>query len=177
TAIEGQHAVELDYYSYGRDEPTHRVIEPWRMWSDGGNWYVSGHCRFAGGERVFRLDRITQAVVTDETVGPPPDDVTVSRFLPDADTPRATIELDVDARWVLETYPADEVTELANGRIRAVLAVTAAPWLERLLLSLGSSATVIDIDPRLGGQDMAPQAAERVLARYWGADPSNVRQP
>jgi hypothetical protein len=44
--------------------------------------------------------------------------------------------------------------------------VTARPWLERLLLSLGPDATVVSIDSRLGGPEVRSEAAGRVLARY-----------
>ena len=58
-----------------------------------------------------------------------------------------------------------EVT-LRHGRLRVTLAVAGASWLERLLLRLGSGATVVRIDEELGGPDLAARAAERVLARY-----------
>jgi proteasome accessory factor C len=175
-AIAEQRPVELDYYSYARDERSHRVIEPWRLWSEQGSWYVSGHCRSAGGERVFRLDRIADATVLDEHVEAPPGDLAATRFSPDESTPRVTLDLDPSARWVVETYPAEQVTELADGRLRIVLAVTATPWLERLVLGLGPSARIVDIDPRLGDAGLAAAAARRVLSRYDDAVASPVRE-
>ena len=50
--------VELDYYTYGRDEVTSRLVDPARVFSDHGNWYLHGYCHRADGERVFRVDRI-----------------------------------------------------------------------------------------------------------------------
>jgi hypothetical protein len=44
------------------------------------------------------------------------------------------------------------------------LAVSARPWLERLLLRLGPDATVADADAELAR--CGPDAAARVLARY-----------
>ena len=175
-AIAEQRAVELDYYSFARDDRSHRVIEPWRLWSDQGNWYVSGHCRSADGERVFRLDRIAAATVLDERVDPPPGELEVTRFSADTDTPRVTLELEPAGRWVVEAYPAEEVKELAGGRLRVVLAATATPWLERLLLGLGPAATVVEIDARLGDRSIGATAARRVLARYDHAVASPVRE-
>lgn len=165
-AIAERHSVELDYYSFGRNQTSRRVVEPWRVWSDQGNWYLSGHCRTAGGERLFRLDRMNTVRVLDERFEPPPERSGADLFTAGPDTPRVTLDLTPAARWVVENYPADSVAERPDGSIRVVLAVTAPPWLERLLLTLGDDATVVEIDPRLGHADLAAVAAERVLGRY-----------
>lgn len=60
--------VDLEYYSYGRDELSERRVEPAKVFSDQGNWYLSGWCHRADGERVFRVDRIRAAVATDVPV-------------------------------------------------------------------------------------------------------------
>ena len=41
-AVADRHQVEIDYYSYGRDERTVRVVDPFRVFSDQGQWYVLG---------------------------------------------------------------------------------------------------------------------------------------
>ena len=51
-------------------------------------------------------------------------------------------------------------------RLRVTLAVTARPWLERLLLSLGPQAELVEVDERLGGAGVRAVAASRVLERY-----------
>jgi proteasome accessory factor C len=172
-AIASHRCVDLDYYSFGRDERTHRVVEPWRLWADQGEWYVSGHCRSAGGERVFRVDRIAQLQVLDETFDPPIEEPGGARFTPSDQTPHVVIDLETGPGWVLENYPAESISDLGEGRRRVVLAVTARPWLERLLLQLGDQATVVDIDPRLGPRDLAGRAAARVLERYQRAKNSD----
>gem|GEM_PF-6716493 len=54
-------ALEIDYYSYGRDSAGTRLVEPHRYHADKGHWYMSGYCHEAGGQRMFRLDRISRA--------------------------------------------------------------------------------------------------------------------
>ena len=54
---EGQ-ALEMDYYTAGRDTLTHRVVEPYRLEQRDQVHYLVGFCRRAQAERVFRLDRI-----------------------------------------------------------------------------------------------------------------------
>ncbi len=55
------HQVEIDYYAYGRDEQTTRVVDPQLVYSTAGQWYLAGWCHLAGAERLFRLDRIGRA--------------------------------------------------------------------------------------------------------------------
>jgi len=171
-AVRGSRQIEIDYYTFGRDERTRRTIEPWRVFSDRGQWYVVGHCHQAGGERIFRLDRISEARLLSATFTPPADEPPAA--VPDlaAGESRAVLDLEPAGRWVAEAYPVEEVVDRGGGRLRVTLRVGARRWLERLLLRLGPEATLVEIDPRLGGPGVGAEAALRVLARYGGATPS-----
>jgi proteasome accessory factor C len=70
-ATASHEALRIEYFSAGRGERSCRVIEPWAMGVDRGAWYVSAWCRSAGGERVFRLDRVVSAEPTGEHFTPP----------------------------------------------------------------------------------------------------------
>ena len=126
--------LSISYYSYGRDFSTDRVVDPLRLVSREGRWYLLAHCLTAEGERLFRVDRIRAAEVlaTPAEAHPGPDDV-----VPGPHGGERTVELVTgsDARWVADTYPTDEVEELADGRLRIVLPANTT-WLERLLLRL-----------------------------------------
>jgi len=167
-ALRSHRQVAIDYYAYGRDELTHRVVDPYRVSTDQGQWYLSAHCHLADGDRLFRIDRIRAADLLDTTYEPPADIVADGVFSPSGDEPRVQIDLGSDARWVLEQYPIEHVTELADGRSRVTIIITARPWLERLLLRLGQAAVVVDGPADL--QSAGVDAARRVLARYAVAD-------
>jgi len=164
TAIQNHHRVEIDYYTYGRDEQTTRAVDPYRLHADQGQWYLSGYCHLADGDRIFRVDRISRVLEHEDSVVAPADDATLAVFRPSDDDPRVVLELEPDALWVVDQYPTEQVETLDSGRTRVTLAVTARPWLERLLLRLGPLATVVEADAELArcGRD----AAARVLARY-----------
>lgn len=164
-AVDDGLQIELEYYAYGRDELTERRVEPARVFSDGGQWYLSGWCHRAGAERVFRVDRIRSVVVTDDAVDRELPGSADASFSPADEDPRITIRLAPTARWVVETYPVEAVVTDDDGYIEVRMAVTARPWLERLLLRLGSDAEVLEADGRIGA-DVAADAARRVLARY-----------
>ncbi|NLV54517.1 MAG: WYL domain-containing protein [Acidimicrobiales bacterium] len=166
-AVDGRRAVEIEHLRVADDARTTRVVEPWTVFRDGGGWYLTGHCRRAGAERVFRVDRIVAARVLDEPVDVPADPPTAAALRPDADAPRLVLDLAPDARWVAESYPTESVEPTVDGGTRITLAVTSVGWAERLLLRLGPLATVVRADPPMDA-DLARAAAERILARYEG---------
>lgn len=163
-ALDSSTKVELDYYTYGRDELTTRVVDPARLFSDHGNWYLHGYCHRAGDERVFRVDRIRDVRSTAEPITHPLEGGGAS-FSPDGDDPRIRLAIDQRSSWVVEQYPTESVTAHDDGRMEVVMAVTAVPWLERLLLRLGPSAEILEVDEPLTA-DLTAAAAERILERY-----------
>ncbi|HLT95269.1 MAG TPA: WYL domain-containing protein [Acidimicrobiia bacterium] len=155
--------VRITYTSLGSGETTERAIEPWVVFTSLGNWYVTGYCRLAQGERVFRLDRIRDLEPTDEEFEPPAEipEPQVS-YTPSDDDVRARIALSPSARWVLDYYPVDVVED---GPDQVVIDFSASDPLvaARLLLRLGTRARLLE------GTEVAEalQAlGQRVLARY-----------
>ncbi|MFP4512360.1 MAG: helix-turn-helix transcriptional regulator [Acidimicrobiales bacterium] len=156
--------VEIDYYTYSRDQRSVRAVDPYQVVADRGNWYLIGWCHRSAGVRVFRVDRMASLTVLDDPIDPPPEDVEWDRYQPGTTEPRVVLDLDPAAQWILDQYPYDEAHETTGGTVRTTLAVSGRSWLERLLLTLGPAARVVDgPDDLVGaGQD----AARRVLARY-----------
>jgi proteasome accessory factor C len=162
-AVTGRRQLEIGYYSFGRDEETERVVDPWAVHSAGGQWYLAAWCHRAGDERLFRLDRIRSVRPTGETFAAPNAVSTPDSFQARDDDPRVELLLGPDDRWVVESYPTVEVDVLADGRLRAVLAVSGPAWFERLALRLGPGSTIVGPQELVGA---ARAAAARVLARY-----------
>lgn len=140
----------ITYYSSSRDETSERVVDPQRVFSSGGRWYLDAYCHRAGGVRHFRVDRIEAMSPTGETVpaddrpdagsAVPPDVV----FEPDEGTPVATIVIPASARWVLDAVPIRSLAEERDGSLRVELAVGGGAWLARLLLRAGPGSRVVD---------------------------------
>jgi proteasome accessory factor C len=157
--------VEIDYYSYARDEMTTRRVDPVRVFHAFGAWYVAGWCHRAGGERLFRAVRVRAVRPTGvhfdpHPPGDRPDDLV---YHPRSDDLRITLRLAPGARWVAEAYPTEEVREEPGGGQLVTLAISERAWLDRLLLRLGPAATVVDPP---AARDAPRRAAARVLARY-----------
>lgn len=168
SAAERGEELELDYWSAGRDARTVRRVEPYCVFHAMGHWYLQAYCHAAHGERMFRVDRIRDARPTGVAVAHPPPaqptrPPTGPVFQPDPDDPRVTLVVPGDAAWIAETYPAESVEELADGRCRVVLAVGEPTWLERLLLRLGPDAVV---EAPEEWRDRRRAVAARVRGRY-----------
>jgi proteasome accessory factor C len=164
-AMAAFHQVEIDYYTYGRDQRTRRVVDPHDVFAAGGQWYLQAWCHLAEASRRFRLDRIGSLTVLDRVFARDPAEVAAAEsrevFEPGPDDPRVVLDLEPRARWVAERYPLEHLEELDGGRCRIALAVSERAWLERLLLRLGPAATVVE-----GADGVAAAGARRVLARY-----------
>jgi proteasome accessory factor C len=166
-ATSAHRQVELDYYTYGRDARTRRVIEPWDVYAAEGEWYVQAFCHAAQAERLFRLDRIRAVSVLDTQFEPPKELPPRRVFAAEDATERIVLDLEPWARWVAGQYPMEAVEERGEGRLRVTMKIAEQAWLERLLLRLGSGARVVE-----GDATLARAAAARVLARYPGTVPS-----
>ncbi len=164
-AVAASRQVEIDYYTYGRDQRSRRVVDPHDVFAAEGQWYLRAWCHLAEAPRRFRLDRIGSLTVLDHSfeldAGAVAGAGRRAVFEPDPDDPRVVLDLEPRARWVAERYPLEHLEELGSGRCRIALAVSERAWLERLLLRLGPTATVVE-----GAEGVAAGAARRVLARY-----------
>ena len=158
--------VEIDYFSFARDEMTTRVIDPWRVFHAFGTWYVAAWCHRADGERLFRVDRVRAVRATGEHFDPASradDDTRDLVYRPRPDDPRVTLHLAPSADWVVESHPHESATRRKDGSWRVVLAISEPAWLERLLVGLGPDATVV-APPEL--VSLGADAAARLRHRY-----------
>ena len=64
-AARERRSVRMRYRS-GRGEETDRAIDPYGVVFHGGGWYLTGHCHLRGDRRLFRLDRVVEAELTDD---------------------------------------------------------------------------------------------------------------
>ena len=164
-AISGRRQIEIEYYSQGRDAMTSRVVDPARLFSHDGAWYLSGWCHRASAERIFRVDRIRTLTVLDSDTevdlpaGPSP---TLSIGSVDR---TVTVRLAPEAAWAADYYPVQDRTEHPGGTVDAVFAVASESWLARLLVQLGPQAALVDSHEDIDS-DLRATAAARILARY-----------
>jgi len=176
-AAQGQQ-VELDYYSSARDEMTTRVVDPSRVFHALGAWYLAAWCHRAEADRLFRVDRVRAVRPTGRIVDPANAAMRGGDadlvYRPAPDDPRVRLRLSPDAAWVVESIPIEDRRVRRGGKIEVVLAVSGPAFLERLLLSLGPAATVLEPP---GMKASVAEAARRVLIRYRGDGTGRGRRP
>jgi proteasome accessory factor C len=166
-AAEAGEQLELDYYSFARDEMTTRVVDPIRVFHALGAWYLAAFCHRADAERLFRVDRVRAVRATGaraEAHAVANDEVLADRvYRPAPSDPRVTLRLRPEAAWVAESLPTEEARPRRDGGWDVVLAISGPAFLERLLLQIGPAATVVQ-PPEAAAARAA--AARRILARY-----------
>jgi proteasome accessory factor C len=166
-ALSAGKRLHLRHYNWSRDETTERDVDPMRLLVVEGRTYVEGWCRRAEGVRLFRLDRVLDLQVLDTPLEVPEEaeskDVDAGLFQASESDERVELELAPAARWVVEDYPCESVTELGEGRLRVVLRTPDTRWVRRLALRLGEDARVL-APARLADEVRA--AAVEALAAY-----------
>jgi proteasome accessory factor C len=168
-AVAARHQLEIEYYSFARDEMTARIIDPVRVFHAFGEWYLAAYCHSAEADRLFRVDRIRSVRATGEVIeassepAGSEDDQGERVYQPQPDDLRVTLRLAPGAAWVAENLPTESVIPRARGRVDVVLPVSARGFLERLVLGLGQSVEVLRPPEAL---EVVAAAAARVLARY-----------
>jgi predicted DNA-binding transcriptional regulator YafY len=165
-AAEAGRSLEIDYLSGSRDELSTRTVEPVRVATIDGHWYLDAYCHRAGDMRRFRVDRIGTVRPLEHMAGPvtAPARPLEEMFVPGPGAVEVHLQLGPAAQWVPESVPVRAVRRGAGGLVTdVVLDVSGMAWFERLLLQLGPAARVLS-PPELTG--LAAEAARRVLARY-----------
>jgi proteasome accessory factor C len=158
----------ITYTALSSGDTTKRDVEPWSVFSTIGNWYLRAHCRLAGAERVFRIDRIRDVGVTGATFSipesvPPP----VVEYTPGEEDVHVVLRLGPRAEWMVDYYPVEVLSADADGTV-VRLAASDAGVAARLLLRLGPDALLVE--GTAVGEALASQR-RRILARYGAASP------
>jgi predicted DNA-binding transcriptional regulator YafY len=161
----------ITYTKLSSGETSDRLVEPWVVFSTMGNWYVSGFCRNADAERVFRVDRIQRLELTDDRFEPPPSvPAPAVDYVPGEDDVYAVIRLGPEAGWVADYYPSELLETDETGARTIRLAVWAAQ--EALSRAQRSPQHVTGSGPR-SSSDTTPIAGADPLVRA-GHDPNGL---
>lgn len=148
SALREGRRVHLTYLVPSRDERTERDVDPLRLASYDGHWYLEGWCHRAQDVRLFRLDRVEELVVLDAAASPPeglePRDLSRGIYSGGEDDLEVTLVLDPSAHWVADYYPVTStVLDEATGRLTVTLPSGDTQFLTRLVLRLGGQGRVV----------------------------------
>jgi proteasome accessory factor BC len=148
-AIAGSKVLELSYYKENEDQFTDRRVEPYRLENGREGWYVECYDLTKGGVRHFKLDRIKEATLSEESFEPRAE---VEEFagvegwmthgeVPTAEVARVWVSPE-RARWLREERTV--VEELADGAVVVELPYAGKPWLVREILRGAGDLVVLE---------------------------------
>jgi proteasome accessory factor C len=148
-AISRRRLLRIEYYKENEDEFTERTIEPYKLANGQEGWYVHSWDLDKGQPRSYRLDRIREATVLDETYEPragvEPDvhGWLATGEVESASTARIWISPD-RARWAREDRRV--VQDLADGAVIVERTYASGDWLAREILKEAGDAVVLEPD-------------------------------
>jgi proteasome accessory factor BC len=149
--ISARRLVAIEYQKEGEDAPTARVVEPYHIERELPFWYIHAFDCTRGAQRSFRLDRMRNASLTEETFEPRPE------FRPerlrDATIARVWYAPEI-ARWRRERGARG----LADGAAIADQPVGSLEWLAAEILAARGQAIVLE------PADLRSHVAERARA-------------
>ena len=141
-AILSRQVVSFTYHN-SAGERSCRQVEPMRLRCKGGSWYLRGWCRMREDFRLFRLTRIEDLTVTEETFIPRqglPEEVDTETDHPVA----LRLRFAPSAAWrVRDYFHPSQVTPEPEGRLLVACAFPEDQWLLSFLLSFGSQVEVL----------------------------------
>jgi proteasome accessory factor C len=140
--------VQLEFcYRGAQGEAQNRRVDPLRVESFDADWYLRGWDHLRQGVRTFRLDRISDPVITTEPITFRAQDVTLPETLFEGSPEDLLVTIDVvpSAAPLLADYiPAGAVTTEVDGLLRTTIRVSHYHGLKRLLASMSGMATVVE---------------------------------
>ncbi|NLO84981.1 MAG: YafY family transcriptional regulator [Clostridiales bacterium] len=142
-AVNEKHCIAFDYY-YDKGM-TRRELEPYFVLFKWTAWYVFGYCPMRQDFRMFKLQRLWDLQLLEQTYTPrdiPPGKQDFNARLPDDKTLIA--DFDPSMRYLLiEEYGLNCYTELENGNLRLQIGFTNYGYTRSWILSFGDKVMVL----------------------------------
>lgn len=145
-AVADRARCRIRYLRPGDPEPSDRAIDPYRLVFANGHWFVIAHCHRREEVRVFRLDRVLEASVTDGSFDAP-EDLDVGRYLDGGRvfasdrTVGATVRYSNRvAPWIKEHGPVRET----QGGVLVDFEVADPSWIVHHVLQYGAEAELLE---------------------------------
>jgi len=162
-AIDRNKVVYLHYHAQHSNAISARDVEPLYLAFLDNVWILHGYCRLRQDYRNFRLDRIDQLAVKNESFEPRP--IRLPKLSPEYTSVLVRFNGDI-ARWVREIQHitfAGDVSEDEEGSVVMAYHVSSPSQFVRWLLSWGNEMEVIEPAEM---REMVAQTAKEMAARH-----------
>lgn len=150
--ISNHKSIDIKYYSFNKNEVTERRVDPYLVDIDEGCYHLIGYCHLRNSIRDFRISRIKDISVTDESFKRPEgfyEKYKQSKFDKLSGSRRTTIKVKFKgyaARYVreYEKRKADKIVQNEDGTITFIREAALTDDLSRWVLGYGDEAEVLE---------------------------------
>lgn len=143
-AVLQNRVIQFDYFS-STGEQFGRVAEPLRLVFKGRGWYLYAFCRTRGAERLFKLTRMKNLLVTQERFErTAPDKLPFSEPYPHK---MFLLKLRLDASCAFRVYDefsSEQITRSPDGSFLVNVEFPPGEWVYGYLLTFGGAVTVLE---------------------------------
>ncbi|MFQ5595889.1 MAG: WYL domain-containing protein, partial [Anaerolineae bacterium] len=148
-AVRERRRVAMVYRGWARPGTLPRDVDPYALVHRWGWWYVIAYCHLRGAIRTFRVDRIGELTLLDETFDMPADFDIQAHLAADSYTqPRVRIRMRFAPQAALLAWDNraywDTLEEQPNGSVVVTFAASDLEWPTNLALSYGPYAVVLE---------------------------------
>ena len=138
--------LSFDYVS-AKNEATKRKVEPYVLWFKDKTWYLKCFCLDRQNPRIFRLSRMRNVTITDQTYVPRnmifEEEAQENQYVPSA--AKIVMKVGKEQRYrVLGEFFEKDVVENEDGSFTVTMNLTEDEWVYGYILSFGSSAVVLE---------------------------------
>ncbi len=155
-AVRERRTLRITYRAAGAEQSTARVVRPYGLVASRGAWYLVGHCDDREAIRIFRLDRIDDAVLLPATFAIPAE-FSLESVVQDGRVFRAEEPQALRVRYSPAVAPwiaeRERVPVAADGSVTVEHPLADVQWAVRHVLQYGPEAEVL-----------APEAARLAIA-------------
>lgn len=163
-AIKEQKELQIEYYTYSRDDFSKRVVRPYGLINYAENWYLAGFCLLRNEERVFRVDRIKNVVKTKNKFDLP-GDFNINKFVSDRmyqyPVEGMVVKIKIDssiARWFEESIEGGEFVKNIDGSIIVTFYTSTYNWIIKWVLPHAEHIQILE--PKFLVDEIVESAAE-----------------
>ncbi|NMD38851.1 MAG: YafY family transcriptional regulator [Christensenellaceae bacterium] len=120
-----------------------RIVEPYKLWFKGKNWYLKAFCLNKNEVRIFRFSRMRQVKILEEQFEPRNLDFSIN-YENSNQTTEIIMKIDSDMEYrVLDEFSEKDVVQNRDGSFTVKMRFIEDSWVYGYILSFGSSAKVI----------------------------------
>ena len=142
-SIANKKILSFEYVS-SHNSMSKRIVEPYKLWFKGNNWYLKAFCLEKNALRIFRFSRMRNVEIQDKAFIPR----NVSFELTNEDFSESTVEIvmriEADATYrLLDEFHEKNILQNQDGSFTVKMNFVEDDWVYGYILSFGAFATVI----------------------------------